>query len=607
MKKFLLFALAAMSSSALFAQVDVTGINDDFTALVMEESAPQSTVEGLEAVVGEPAPEVQKRSKSSGLYYTKPTGIMYDNRFPASGGWYYASTYVAPAFKDFTYVNKSTNPSNTHFGYTSSITGGTYNDLGGGDYTQSLTPGYMTYALWLFDTNDANHYNMAYADNNGYALTYNHPVYMAGHIDTTDNMYAPQVDTYYTWMGYADNKTYYSGSSSTESGYWAGSQRDYTSTTWTVTDANGTRQTVSGTFYNEYVQQSYPAPPSPMYVTGVKVYMGVKYDSGTAEEARPFATDDYEFPMTITTESGKVYELTTSNAQYDYLASGNASWNLGTFARGFLTFTVKEEDPLFGLMDTPFVLDEAFTVKIGGDFTDSNVNLGLFPTDIQDCDEDTGIGTCQLYWKDTSGTYPTVNTYIYWSAYALCLYFDGLMDNVYAYETLYWTNSSTGVQTQVDGYNKLIISADGKTCYNRDMSSSYNIGGAYIRTTLEFTDPDTGVENYDITPTIDEIGWLSNMYYEPESSTNTYVISFDAQENTSNESREAVVYFTGKGCTDTLPIYITQLGANGADGIESVEVEPEVKNGAVYNLAGQQVSETAKGIVIKEGKKVLNK
>lgn len=43
----------------------------------------------------------------------------------------------------------------------------------------------------------------------------------------------------------------------------------------------------------------------------------------------------------------------------------------------------------------------------------------------------------------------------------------------------------------------------------------------------------------------------------------------------------------------------------GADAIDSVQAAAQAKASAAYNLAGQQVSDTYKGIVIQNGKKLM--
>jgi hypothetical protein len=46
---------------------------------------------------------------------------------------------------------------------------------------------------------------------------------------------------------------------------------------------------------------------------------------------------------------------------------------------------------------------------------------------------------------------------------------------------------------------------------------------------------------------------------------------------------------------------------NGADGIQAIKSAVIDQNGAIYNLAGQKVSNDFKGLVIKNGKKFVVK
>lgn len=56
-----------------------------------------------------------------------------------------------------------------------------------------------------------------------------------------------------------------------------------------------------------------------------------------------------------------------------------------------------------------------------------------------------------------------------------------------------------------------------------------------------------------------------------------------------------------------LAFYGYQFTPSTSTGISSAFVDAVAGNGAIYNLAGQQVSKSYKGIVVKNGKKFLNK
>ena len=45
--------------------------------------------------------------------------------------------------------------------------------------------------------------------------------------------------------------------------------------------------------------------------------------------------------------------------------------------------------------------------------------------------------------------------------------------------------------------------------------------------------------------------------------------------------------------------------ANVSNGISNISVDSAKKNGKTYNMAGQEVSSSAKGLIIKNGKKYV--
>ena len=81
--------------------------------------------------------------------------------------------------------------------------------------------------------------------------------------------------------------------------------------------------------------------------------------------------------------------------------------------------------------------------------------------------------------------------------------------------------------------------------------------------------------------------------------TNTYAVGEGAGSKTIKISRS-------KSSTN---VFITKfvITRGGTDGIENVEVVTPVKNNAIYNLSGQKVDASYKGIIIVNGKKYFNK
>ncbi len=55
----------------------------------------------------------------------------------------------------------------------------------------------------------------------------------------------------------------------------------------------------------------------------------------------------------------------------------------------------------------------------------------------------------------------------------------------------------------------------------------------------------------------------------------------------------------------TLPLMIGSFPIKTGTGISSVNAAAAKKNGKTYNMAGQEVSSSAKGLIIKNGKKYV--
>lgn len=66
-------------------------------------------------------------------------------------------------------------------------------------------------------------------------------------------------------------------------------------------------------------------------------------------------------------------------------------------------------------------------------------------------------------------------------------------------------------------------------------------------------------------------------------------------------------YLRLTGNTAAAPVFYSINIGGGTTGIGQVEVEKGTENGAIYNLAGQRVDASYKGVVIKNGKKYVNK
>ena len=91
--------------------------------------------------------------------------------------------------------------------------------------------------------------------------------------------------------------------------------------------------------------------------------------------------------------------------------------------------------------------------------------------------------------------------------------------------------------------------------------------------------------------------------------TDDALVAFFKAEGTSILANKAY-YVLGEAAEEgeeTGEVKVLTFSFSGATGIEKVNTPQEVNNGAIYNLAGQQVNKNYRGIVLKNGKKFLNK
>ncbi len=532
------------------------------------------------------------RSKASGLWYTKPLGAMYRHYY-TNLGQTTSNTYIyIPYYEDFTYVNRSTNPTTCRWYVynTSSATfeENTENVDDQGNFVPRLSAGYGLAIPRLTDRFVTEEYSMPYySDNVGFA---------AGSGWFANDTYPD--DGYYGWMAFVDNKHVY-GTGSFDNHYLFGSSTATGS--WQGYDSEGRTSTVYGTFPMNAVYQNYPAPISPLYVDCVYVDGQVWSDTRNPEPLANGATLTLELYDLYTGELLETLTATTGDyTEWNYYSSGT----YGAYSYGYMKFSKKEDDPLFGSSEVPFVLDRAVQAVITG-WDGDGVNFGIHAPVIQDCDYEAELGEAMFTVKDTTGKIVYPFTYTYSLGLAIALKFHAIMDNASVAETLTWVNGY-GEENTISGYNVVRISDDGTTCENEDIPSAYNFNGLYVQTTMPWFDDNGFVENYTLSDSLEDWG-LDISVEEYGSSTNTYRLSFTANAINEGEGRSAVVYLQGKGFTSSVPIHLLQGDISVEDGISSVSAEqPKVAEGT-YNLAGQRVSQTTKGLIIKNGKKIINK
>ncbi len=577
MKKILLLMLTTIVSTTAFAQTSET-TKDGNISITLPEVGEMDLNSSENGVAN------QRRTRSTGLYYDVPEGMMYRRQFTSTGNFSSRSQYFFPYFHEYTYVNESNSPTRTYWNLKEKLATeeGTNleSDSKGNCTMPALKPGETSTALYLYNQSGSENFNMgSYDTYYGLPNTVLHTIYGSGN---DDGLY---------WMGWSDNKTatYCWSSLNTYYILGTGTRTDYTFSVWDAGhygDDNYFHRNISGSFPVSYITQIFPAPASPLYVDGIYVNgMTFAYDEpeGTVYDKsfQPLKNGAVLTMYIVDEESGDLMEtLTATTGDWTAWTTETSEYNYRDYMIGYLKFSKKGEDG----EEEPIVIDRKIHMVIHGFYND-DIDIGLKVETMLDSDITKFGGASngpEEHFIDPSGQY-IINSVTRPARGILAVNFNGIMDAV-----------------DVDKeYANVTITAEGDECCNTNDS---DLGGFVIQTALPWYASD-GTANYSLADAPDWIRGITAKAYGED--TNSYVVTLTAAPNKSDE-RTAVVHIQCKGYADGADITITQLEGDETTGISEIEATTP-KMSMTYNLAGQQVDEATKGVVIKDGKKVLNK
>lgn len=115
-------------------------------------------------------------------------------------------------------------------------------------------------------------------------------------------------------------------------------------------------------------------------------------------------------------------------------------------------------------------------------------------------------------------------------------------------------------------------------------------------------------KNAAITIFIGKVGEAASVLFKSDNFINSRLVADDPTAQTYTLTEDAATLQLGRnGNTGTCITKLTVVRGGTPTGISNVEASASAKSSILYNLAGQQVSESYKGIVVKNGKKYLNK
>jgi len=558
MKKNLLLTGALLTiGMASFAQATIVS-----EPKVLKNKAAMTTVSAMKAVTDVKPykmrkSEVVSRAAADGTYYTRPAGTMFTS-FDETGGGYYPIYLNMPAFKEFTFVNKAATPKDTKWYL--------INANGEFDFTSNADENgnfpFVTDGLHLWPAptleNGTTRYQIGEGNVYSRGATKDY-TRMQGTVDITPMSYFCDHDYDTNIIGWGILSTHYLFGSGT-----------FTS--------EGTEYTSVG------FSQNYEKPASPLYVENA--FMDI---ISFAENPIPAGTEVTMNIVGLETEK----TIATLKATVDDIVGwekASKATTYGEYYTGALVFANKVMDPILGVETSePFVIDEAFCVMITG-MEQTGVNFGF--RGVVNKEENGMLEQADvLLLNPATGKIAAVS---YQDPLATNVVFNGLFDGISIWENL----TSSGV-SYANG-NVVKISDDGTTCTQTNGS---DLPGVLLETATPWKDAD-GNEYYYFENLPD---WIKSVNVDDSQyeKNGFYVVSFTAEPLGSKKGESAVLYLKGRGITAETPIIVTQ--GNVGTGIEDAIVsKEEVKDNKVYNLNGQRVSETTKGLLIKNGKKFIN-
>ncbi len=576
MRKLLLLAavaLTGLTASAQLLQKDAT-LEMDMAKMPMPQRAPQQAV--LTKVSAEKQQEM-KKSIANGVWYQFQAGVPYYG-WDKEGRGYYASYIVPPAFTNFAAFNKSTKPASTKW---------FINDT---DYTEisdefnnlvlSVEAGYYMPSYTLKSGSGLLAKSFNYSElisdsykNQGQKIAYIYPRTSISPLSFAD----PHVVPSYYGVGYFDSKFIFG----------PGSLED------------------EGTTYRCYgYAESFACPASPMYVEDIHV-QALTYGNNPLPEGE-------EIKMIITDEEDNEMAVLTCKKEDLVLLEKFTSQEGETITSYSAVFSNKEEDPLTGeMVATPFVLDKAFDLYI---LYSEHMDLGFFGSPNDNEVMPTSIGRNLVYNESNPQENLAFSISFGEKRYASApITFNAIFD-----KAIVWENAANGNE-KIENFNIIKVSADGQTYTNAGYPS---FEAVQANTATPWFDED-GNEHYylDVFPGMDYPEWLTgykvddSLWHDNDDFNPIVVIQPQCDPLPAGVTgRGCKLYIVGRGYTSLEPIYVLQgdytkeqCDADEAPlSINSVTVNKNHATGT-YNLAGQRVDNGFKGIVIKDGKKILTK
>lgn len=508
------------------------------------------------------------RSPENGVYYARPTGTFYQgSALDMMWATYYQPMLYVPAFKELTFTNMCTTPDQAIW----SINGQEIDPV---EFPGNFTPN--------------NDFIISYSQAAGY---YSYPPTVnVGATQYTLGETAKYFDTYGSGVVAMDtiaNISPFDMSSGTLYTGVTGSVYAYGTETFAFDpDGEGEQPSVMLTTYGIF--HVFDKPASPLW------FDRMRFLALTTSE-KPFAGDKtltVEIRDVVTNEAGGMEPGEEIYATLDVCQTvmGDKLQNGKTTCE--LIFSRQTTDILGSVTNVPVVIDKPFSVLVKG-FNEEGVDVGFGLAELNPTDtEDTRYTyTLTLDPEGNPGT-----TVSYGPGVAAPMEFIGIMDVVEVIGR--------------DSLNVLRISEDGTTCSNEGSTVDTNMGGAVVYTACPWYN-NSGAAQYKLENQPEWVRSVSSVsdYRNEQGYVGMEIMSVVCDPLPEGvEGRFAEVYVSGRGVKSEYPVILLQGDVDvTATGIGNIVSNEASASAQVYNLKGLKVNKDTKGLVIKNGKKVVNK
>lgn len=566
MKKVLLFSAAMMSMSLAATAQEAVKTNLSTARSIMKEAkvAPVSAI-ACDTKYDAAATKANRRSIATGVSYGRPEGTYYVSG--TSGSVKYQYLYI-PAFVDVTYKNYAKDKANAKWYY-----------------------GASTLYEWQGDEN-----------NN---FTVNWPLIERGYINSA---YVPTLAV--------GEETYKFGE---ELGLTQNCLINGDSIL-SVTQVNR----AGGAYYGFTDGAVFGSADRTMTIDGkdVECKQGAIYEI-FSKPTVPFCLNQIEFPVVSYNKSEMIPAGTT---MYLYIVKMTEDGKLtnevtevlpftkddiedfeilnGEVSIGFISLSKKTEDDFGTEIEEPIIIDYPFAIIIDG-FAQKGVDFSLYMCNVMATERD--------YYEEEGGIEGTLCEYVRTDT-------GETLDGLYYCQTISKTGPNAAFARQynaliyltgmfdvvslIPGCEQLIAPVEGGYVYAELEDGDYSL--QYFTTCPRLSDWDgiEGEENYWF---VGMPEWLTVKQYVDEyfAEDNVTIAVIEAEPLPAGvESRSAEIRLVSAKGADSGVITVTQ---GATTGISTVTTSGKTGSATSYNLSGQQVNDSFKGLMIKDGKKYITK